>query len=29
MDVYAYFNNTIGDAFENAKTLQQLVNGNL
>jgi len=29
MDVYVYFNNTIGDAFENAKTLQQLVNGNL
>jgi uncharacterized protein YecE (DUF72 family) len=24
-DVYAYFNNTIGSAFENARTLQQLV----
>lgn len=27
-DVYAYFNNTIGSAFENSKTLQQLVNSN-
>lgn len=28
MDVYAYFNNTIGNAFENARTLQQLISHN-
>ena len=28
-DVYAYFNNTMGSAFENALTLQSLMDQNL